>query len=121
MGLGDMVLVDFQTVLIPVALDACLSALAAGGLLQVALVMWLVSYELCVLIRRSWDSEMTWNLHLSSVFYKYGMLLTDQALLPSRWESGVIKMGVVDSESSRSQHSERPGTARFSLYTTDDS
>lgn len=93
MGLGDMVLVDFQTVLIPVALDACLSALAAGGLLQVALVMWLVSYELCVLIRRSWDSEMTWNLHLSSVFYKYGMLLTDQALLPSRRESGVIKMG----------------------------
>jgi hypothetical protein len=39
-----MVLVDFQTVLIPLALDACLSALTTGGLLQVALVVRLVSY-----------------------------------------------------------------------------
>lgn len=33
MGLGHMVLVDFQTVIIPLALDAGFPALATGGLL----------------------------------------------------------------------------------------
>lgn len=91
MGLGRMVLVDFQTVLIPLALDAGFPTLATSGLLQVALVMCLVICELPVLICRSWNSGITWNLHLSSVFYRYGMLLTDQPPLPSRWESTLVK------------------------------
>jgi hypothetical protein len=110
-----MVLVNFQAVLIPLALDACFSALATGGLLQVALFMWLVIYS-------SIDRGIRNNLELTPFFrllhvrHAFDRPGTPTITL-TVWEYS--KLGVVRSEDSISR-SARHKTPLFSYYSTGD-